>query len=86
MIGPVTMLTVENRSQDFVAIASLTQVEYVLSTICSREFKDLIHSHYHNIVRLAHASTYQFGILLLTGQELGMSFGDAFEPESWGIK
>ena len=86
MIGPVTMLTVENRSQDFVAIASLTQVEYVLSTICSREFKDLIHSHYHNIVRMAHAGTYQMGILLLTGQELGMSFGDAFKKESWGIK
>ena len=83
---PVTMLTIENRVEDFVVIASLTPLEYALSTICSREFKDLINSHYHNIVRMAHASTYQFGILLLTGQELGLTYGESFEPESWGIK
>ena len=83
MIGPVTMLIVENRSQDFVQIASLTFTQYCLSTLYSPEFYELIQKHYNDIVKLARASTYQFGILLLTGQELGMSYGDAFEGESW---
>ena len=82
----ITMLTIENRSADFVAIACLTYAEYLNSTLYSEEFYHLIYSHYKQICRLAHASTYQFGILLLTGQELGLTYGESFEAESWGIK
>ena len=85
-MNQVTMLTIENRPEDFATIASLTHAQYAISTIYSREFADLIYSHYHNIVRDAHRFTYQLGRHLLTGQESGMSYGEAFDKESWGIK
>ena len=83
---PITILTIENRVADFVAIATITITQYCLSTIYSPEFYELIQKHYNDIVKLARAGTYQMGILLLTGQELGLTYGEAFEAKSWGIK